>query len=486
MSPGAAELSAWERFADEGLAGFDRLDELAGAESRTAYPDRRVEGRPGDGEDPYNAVVTRCTVRGADEGPLAGWEVGLKDSVALAGVELTVGSRLFDGVVPSRDATVVTRLLDAGATIRDKLNMEDMAFSGSGELSAHGPVLNPRDPDHLAGGSSGGSAAAVLAGDVDAALGTDQGGSVRIPASWCGIVGHKPTHGLVPYTGIVPLDPAIDHPGPMTRTVEDCARVLGEIAGTDPLDPRQGAVEVEDYAAALDGDPDDVVVGVVEEGFGREESDAAVDEAVRDALAAFEAEGATVRELSVPWHADGPAVLSGITTQGATSMLRADGVGRFARGYYDPALATAFSRARRTNADDLPPRHALRVVLGEYLSAAYGSRFYAIAQNLARELAAAYDDALADVDVLAMPTTPHTAHRVAPEADLETKMERGGSMLGNTSPFDASGHPAVSVPCGSADGLPVGLMFAGGRFDDASVLRAAHAFERSVVDWEGI
>jgi amidase len=200
------------------LAGYERLDELVDPRPRIEHTDRDPGYKPGPEEDPLNAFVTKCRVSGADDGPLAGYEVGIKDNVAVAGVEMTLGSKLFEGYVPSTDATIVTRLLDAGATITGKLNMEDMAFSGSGELSATGPVLNPRDENHIAGGSSSGSAAAVASGAVDVAIGGDQGGSIRIPASWSGIVGHKPTHSLVPYTGIVGLGRSFDHAGPMASS----------------------------------------------------------------------------------------------------------------------------------------------------------------------------------------------------------------------------------------------------------------------------
>lgn len=480
------ETDAMEAAIDSLLPRYQRLRDRSVARRTRSYADRTVHGRPAEGEDPHNAIVTRCEVRGADEGPLSGYEIGVKDNVAVAGVEMTCGSNLFEGYLPDRDATIVTRLLDAGGTITATLNLEDLAFSGSGELSAHGPVLNPRDPDYLAGGSSSGSAAAVLTGDVDVAIGTDQGGSSRMPASWCGVVGLKPTYGLVPYTGIVPRDPSIDHAGVFARTVEECALVLETIAGNDPLDPRQHPVDAGRYVDALDADPEGLTVGVVEEGFGRPESDESVDRTVREALDAFAEAGAEVGSVSVPWHEDGSAVLMAIALEGSAAMVRDESVGRYVRGRYDVQLAEAFGRARRTNAEDFPPMQKLALVFGGYVAEQYQGRYYARAQNLVRELRAAYDDALSEVDVLAMPTTPHTPHEVAPEATLEEAMERAFSMNGNTSPFDASGHPAISVPCGRADDLPVGLMFVGEWFDEATVHRTAHAFERHVADWESI
>ncbi|ELZ20967.1 amidase [Natrinema limicola] len=474
------EVEDFEAAIAETLLGYERLDQLPDYRPRVEYTDRDPGYRPGPDEDPLNAFVTKCEVTGADDGPLAGYEVGLKDNVNLAGVELTVGSKLFEGYVPSTDATIVTRLLDAGATITGKLNMEDMAFSGSGELSATGPVLNPVDSDYIAGGSSSGSAAAVGNGDVDVAIGGDQGGSIRIPAAWSGLVGHKPTHSLVPYTGIVGLGRSFDHAGPICSTVDDCARVLDVIAGNDGLDPRQGVVPTDDYREVLSDDPSDVTVGVIKEGFGHEVSESGVDDTVRDALTAFEDAGATVTEVSVPMHLDGLTIWNAIALEETAATVDSEGVGHYGKGFYDTQLADAFGRARRSDADDYITTLKLTLVLGEYLADEYRGHYYAKAQNLSRKLAEEYDDALADVDVLAMPTTPQTAHAVDESISRLEAIDRALNMLHNTAPFDVTGHPATSVPAGTADGLPVGLMLIGERFDDATVLSSAYAFEQHI------
>lgn len=465
------------------LEGYERLDELSASRPEVKYTDRDPGYRPDAAEDPLNAFVTKCEVAGADSGPLAEYEVGLKDNVALAGVEMTCGSKLFEGYVPAFDATIATRLLDAGGTITAKLNMEDMAFSGSGELSATGPVLNPRDPDYIAGGSSSGSVAAVVNGDVDVAIGGDQGGSIRIPAAWSGGVGHKPTHSLVPYTGVAGLGRTFDHTGPMANSVEDCARVLDVIAGKDPNDPRQGHVPTQDYTGALDDAPADITVGVVEEGFGHEASEPGVDETVRDALEQFADAGAEVETVSVPMHLDGLPIWNGIAIEGTTATIDGEGVGHFGDGHYDTQFMEAFGNARRSRADDYVATLKLTLILGQYLSDEYRSHYYAKAQNLGRDLAAAYDEALGAVDVLAMPTTPQTAHEHDPDLGRLEIIDRALDMLSNTAPFDVTGHPALSVPAGTADGLPVGLMLVGDQFDDASVLAAGHAFERTH-DWQ--
>ncbi len=464
------------------LGAYERLDQRSVSQSVAAFDGTRSSSVPDDDEDPINAFIKRCEVSGSDSGELSGYEIGLKDNVSLAGIEMTCGSEVFDDYVPSTDATIVTRLLEAGATITGKLNMENMAFSGSGEMSAYGAVLNPRDTDYLAGGSSSGSGAAVANGDVDVAIGGDQAGSIRIPASWCGCVGLKPTYGLVPYTGIVGLGRSFDHTGPIARTVEDCARMLEVIAGKDPLDPRQGAVPTESYTETLSADPSELTIGVLEEGFGHDDSEQGVDETVGNALDAFADAGAELREVSIPMHRDGFAIWNGIANEGTTATVASEGIGHFGNGYYDTELMDAFGRARRENADEFPPTIKLVLTLGAYLAEEYQSHYYAKAQNLSMELEAAYDEVLEDVDVLAMPTTPQTAHEYIEEPSRLEIIERAVNMLPNTSPFDVTGHPAVSVPAGSSDGLPVGLMFVGSQFDDSTVLRAGRAFERSC-DW---
>jgi len=461
------------------IEGYERLDELPDPKPGIEYTDRDPGYQPGPSEDPLNAFVRHCEVKGADSGLLDGYEVGLKDNVALAGIEMTCGSKLFEGYVPETDATIVTRMLDAGATITGKLNMEDMAFSGSGELSATGPVLNPHDPDYIAGGSSSGSIAAVVNGDVDVAIGGDQGGSVRIPASWSGGVGHKPTHSLVPYTGIAGLGQSFDHAGPLATNVAGCARVLEVIAGADSHDPRQGKVPTEPYTDTLKQDTD-VTVGVVEEGFGHEESERGVDSTVRDALDAFADAGATVESVSIPMHLDGMPIWNGITVEATAATVGAEGIGHYGNGYYDTQFMEAFGRARRAAADDYLTTVKLTLVLGQYLADEYRGHYYGKAQNLSRKLSEEYDDALSEVDVLAMPTTPQTAYKHQADLSRLETIERALGMLTNTAPFDVTGHPALSIPAGEADGLPVGLMFVGERFDDATTLQAGHAFEQSV------
>jgi amidase len=279
------ELDAMWEYAKTVVDDTAILDELEQpSPPRADYADRDPGYKPGEAEDPHNIYVTKCLVESDNTGPLSGYDVGIKDNIAVAGVEMTCGSKSMEGYVPSFDATLVKRLLDAGASITGKLNMGEFGGSGSGELSAFGPILIPDHPNHLAGGSSGGSAAAVASGEVDVAIGADQAGSIRIPGALCGVVGLKPTHGLVPYTGAAGWGHSFDHAGPMSDSVADSARVLETIAGADPFDPRQSHVETQNYTEHLDRDIDEFSIGVLKEGFGHDVSDPAVDDTVRAAV----------------------------------------------------------------------------------------------------------------------------------------------------------------------------------------------------------
>lgn len=462
---------------------LERLDALPEPPAPRPYPQRDPGGRPERQHDPYNAIVRRCSIVGAAQGPLAGKRVGLKDNMCLAGIPMTYGSRVLQGLVPETDATIVTRLLDAGARIVAVLNMDNFAFSGAGDTSAYGPTLNPHSLHHLAGGSSGGSAAALYYEDIDITIGGDQGGSIRIPASWCGVVGLKPTHSLVPYTGIGGIDQTFDHAGPMARRVADVAQTLEVIAGKDPLDPRQDDVPVQSYTAALGRDLRGVRVGLLREGFGQEGAEPDVEAAVRAAIDTMGALGATVTEVSVPAHRTAGCIAWGLFAEGMAALLDGNGMGYHWRGAYNPALADVVGQSLQARAHDLPPQIKLVCMLGTYLRQHYHGRFYAKAQNLRPGLRASYDAVLQQVDVLAMPTTPMKAHAYRPHLGIRELITHGWNMLGNTAPFDLTGHPAISLPCAKSDGLPVGLMLTGRRFDDATVLAVAHAFERQV-DWE--
>ena len=346
------------------------------------YRDRDPGVRPSRQEDPFNAIVRRCTLKGAASGKLAGKRFGLKNNICVAGMPMTCASLLLEGYIPETDATIVTRLLDAGAEVVATLNLDNFAFSGAGDTSALGPVLNPHNTDYLAGGSSGGSAAGLYYDDIDITIGGDQGGSIRIPASWCGVVGLKPTHGLVPYTGIVGIDNTFDHAGPMSRTVADSALTLEVIAGKDPLDPRQGDVPTQEYTGALGQSVDGLRIGVLSEGFGLKESDPDVDEAVRKALAVLSELGVQTTQVSVPDHVDAGGIVWGLVAEGATALLRSNGMGHHWEGLYNPGLVETLGRARKAQANDLPPTVKLVLLMGSYVAERYHGRLYAKAQNL--------------------------------------------------------------------------------------------------------
>jgi amidase len=463
-------------------ASYDRVDELVEPKPEVKYP-RSTGHKPGAAENPYNAWAWKSTIKGAGSGVLAGKKVAAKDNVCVAGLPLMNGSRVLEGYVPDVDATVVTRILDAGGTILGKAVCEDLCFSGGSHTSKPLPVKNPRKPTHSCGGSSSGSAALIATGEVDMALGGDQGGSIRMPACWTGVYGLKATHGLVPYTGVMPIEATIDHTGPMTANVADNALLLEVIAGADGLDPRQYDVRVDKYTSALARGVAGLRIGVVTEGFGHAVSEPDVDQKVREAAQRFVALGALVQEVSVPMHLDGPAIWTPIALEGLqVQMMRGNGMGFNWKGLYTTSLLDAHANWR-ARANELSRTLKISMLVGEYFIRQYRGHFYAKAQNLARLLRSAYDDALSRCDLLLMPTLPMKATPLPPaNAPLALWCQRGFEMLPNTCPFDVTGHPAMTVPCGLSHGLPVGLMLVGRHYSESTIYRAAHAFEQ-LGDW---
>jgi amidase len=463
------------------LASWDAVEELYAA-SAPAAPQRSWT-RPEDADNPYNAWYVRTEITEGGDGPLAGRTVAIKDNTAVAGVPMMNGSRTLEGYVPLRDATVVSRMLAAGATVAGKAVCEDLCFSGGSHTSRTGPVRNPWDETRSAGGSSSGSAALVVAGVVDFATGGDQGGSVRIPSAYTGTVGHKPTHGLVPYTGAFPIEQTIDHVGPITRTVADAALMLNVIAGPDGLDPRQPRDLVpDDYVAALTRSAEGLRVGVVSEGFGHPNSEQGVDDAVRAAVETLRGAGLPAEDVSIPWHAHGAKIWDVIATEGATAqMVDANGYGMNWKGLYDPEVIEYYGDRWRADGSEFSETVKLVLLAGRYTIDRYRGKHYAMAQNLALDLRKAYDEALARYDVLVMPTLPVQATAIPPaDAPREETIVRALEMIANTCVTDVTGHPACSVPAGLVNGLPTGMMIIGRHFDDATVLRVAQTFEQAV------
>ena len=420
--------------------------------------------------------------KGSTTGKLAGKRVGLKDNTCVAGVPMTLGSRVLVDYVPDADATIVKRILDAGAEIVAMLNMDSFALGLTGETSAYGATRNPHNREHLAGGSSSGSAAALYYDDIDLAMGADQGGSIRVPSAWCGVVGLKPTFGLVPYTGIFGMDPTTDHAGPMGRTVEDVALLLEVVAGKDPDDPRQQDVPIRPYTRALGEDVNGLRLGVLREGFG-EGTEPDVEAAVRRAVSAFTNLGADAREVSVPVHGEATSLIWTIQTEGMTALFHGNGLGHHWKGLYNEGLAAAFGKALRSRGDEFPPAIKLVLLLGDHFNHEYYGRPYSRAQNQRPAFHAAYDKVLEEVDVLVMPTTPAQAFRHDPALSFVDHTGRTSGLLGNTAPFNLTGHPSLSVPCAKANGLPVGMLLTGRHFEESTLFRVAYAFEQSVT-WD--
>ena len=465
---------------------YDVVDAMPDYLPTVSYP--RTPGyRPVGEENKYGAWYVKTTIKGAAKGKLSGKTVALKDNVCLAGVPMMNGASTLEGYVPNVDATIVTRLLDAGATIVGKAVCEYFCFSGGSHTSASGPVHNPHRMGYSAGGSSSGSAALLAAGEVDLAIGGDQGGSIRMPASYCGVYGMKATHGLVPYTGVAPIELTIDHTGPMTSTVTNNALMLEVLAGPDGLDPRQYAGQTsKPYTKLMQGGAKGLKIGIVKEGFGWPQSMPTVDAKVRKAAKVLAKLGASVSETSVPMHTVGPAIWLPIAAEGATQqMMKDNGHGFNWKGMYVTSMVD-FHAGWRQRADELSETLKLTMVLGEYFIKHYRGHYYAKSQNLARQLTAAYDASFAEFDLLLMPTLPLTATPLPkPGAPIEEVVSRAFEMLPNTCPFDVTGHPAMSVPCGMVDGLPVGMMLVGKMYDEATIYRAAYAFEQAG-DWKSI
>jgi amidase len=461
---------------------YNAVDRMAQDLPPVKYP--RTPGyRPSGEENRYGAWYVKTTIEGARGGKLEGKRLAIKDNVCIAGVPMMNGASTLEGYVPDVDATIVTRILDAGGTILGKAVCEYYCFSGGSHTSASGPVHNPHRHGCSAGGSSSGSAALVAAGEVDMAIGGDQGGSIRIPSSFCGIYGMKPTHGLVPYTGIMPIELTIDHTGPMSATVEDNALLLEVLAGPDGLDPRQHGVAADNYTVALGQSAAGLRIAVVPEGFGHSISEPEVDATVRQAADAFRNLGARVDEVSIPLHKMGQAIWLPVAAEGATAqMMLGNGYGFNWKGLYVTSLLD-FHAGWRQRADELSDSLKLTMLLGYHMIKNYRGHYYAKAQNLARQLRAAYDGVLADYDLLLMPTLPIKATRIPPDdAPIGEIIARALEMIPNTSPFDVTGHPAMSLPCGMVDGLPVGVMLIGRHYAEKTIYRAAHAYEQEV-DW---
>ena len=481
-----ADVASYLELMTGTIDGYNLLAEMPNYLPQVKYP--RTPGYFPEGDDnPNNAWYVKTTIKGASGGKLAGKTIAIKDNVCVAGVPMLNGASTLEGYTPDVDATLVTRILDAGGTIVGKVHCECFCFSGGSHTGAYGPVHNPRKRGYSAGGSSSGSAAVVASGEVDMAIGGDQGGSIRMPSSYCGIYGLKPTWGLVPYTGVMPIETTLDHAGPMTATVADNALLLEVIAGPDGLDPRQTHGRAAGpYTQALGQKIGGMRIGVLKQGFEAPNAETDVLTMVRKGADLFKRMGATLEEVSIPMHSAAMVIWSAIAHEGATAqMMLGNGFGFNWKGLYVTSLLDAHA-AWRQRADELSDTLKITALAGAYFIQKYRGHFYAKAQNLARKLTAAYNDALARYDALLMPTTPIKATRLpAPDAPREEVLARGFEMLPNCAPFDVSGHPAFTMPCGMSEGLPAGLMLVAKHHDEMSLYRLGSAWEAGA-EWKSI
>ena len=461
------------------------LEQMDDALPRSGFQQRSFR-YPDPAENPHGAWFVLTDLPGRPEGALRGRSIAIKDNIFIAAVPMMNGADFLRGFTPDFDATVVTRVLEAGAHIKGKSVCEFLCVSGGSATAGTGVVTNPRKAGFSAGGSSSGSAALVAAGGVDMALGCDQAGSIRIPSSWCGTCGMKPTHGLVPYTGIAGMEATLDYVGPITAGVADNALLLQVLAGDDGLDGRQRQPRVQPYTEALARDVGGMRIALVREGFGQTLSEADVDECVRGAAHRLLRLGARVEEVSIPLHVGGVGIWAGVINDGLRHTLLAGGAPVNVEGLCSPAFAAALS-GWQAGLEGFPANALLLILLGKYMEQ-YGGYYYARARNLVRRLRRAYDEVLEQHDLLLLPTTlmkalPNPGADPAQGDGLERLMSAAFNTILNTCQFDVSGHPAMSLPCGMRDGLPVGVMLVGRHYDEMSIYRAAHCLEQSG-DWK--
>jgi aspartyl-tRNA(Asn)/glutamyl-tRNA(Gln) amidotransferase subunit A len=414
--------------------------------------------------------------RAAERTPLptlAGVPVGIKDVLVMKGSPATAGSRILEGYRPPYDATVVKRLEAAGAVLLGKLNCDEFAMGSSNENSGYGPVHNPVALDRVPGGSSGGSAAAVAAGMAVATLGTDTGGSIRQPASFCGVVGLLPTYGRVSRYGLIAFASSLDRVGPITRTVRDAAVMLGVIAGHDPLDSTSATEPVPDYAQSLEQSVKGLRVGVPAEYFG-EGLDPEVRAAVESAIASLREAGCTLHSVSLPHTRYAiPTYYLVATAEASANLARFDGV-RY--GFRARGANTLNAMYRQSRDIGFGAEVKRRILLGTYaLSAGYYDAYYKKAQQVRTLLTRDFLAAFQQVDVLVTPTAPTPAFKLGEKTDDPLSMYLADIYTVTAS---LAGICGISVPCGeSTEGLPIGAQILGKHFDEATVLRAAHAVE---------
>ncbi|HWZ33954.1 MAG TPA: Asp-tRNA(Asn)/Glu-tRNA(Gln) amidotransferase subunit GatA [Bryobacteraceae bacterium] len=417
--------------------------------------------------------VDKKIAAGEDPGPLAGVPIAIKDVIVTRGVRTTCGSRLLETYVPPYDATVVSRIELAGGVIIGKTNCDEFAMGSSNENSAFGPVRNPVALDRVSGGSSGGSAAAVAQGTVPLALGSDTGGSVRQPASFCGVVGVTPTYGRVSRYGLTAFASSLDHVGPFATSVKDAATLLRVIEGRDECDATSAFAPVPDYAATLDGSVRGLKIGLPREYFADLESETG--DLVHRAVDVLKSLGCEICEIRLPHTQYAIATYYIIATAEASSNLaRYDGV-RYTKRAPSETLSEMY---RRTRGEGFGAECKRRIMLGTYvLSAGYYDAYYLKAQKVRTLIARDYSDAFTEVDAIAAPVSPFPAFKIGEKVDDPIAMYLSDIF---TITGDLAGIPCMSVPCGkTAAGLPVGLQILTRHFDETTMFRVAHAYEQA-------
>lgn len=411
---------------------------------------------------------------GEKVGPLAGIPTAIKDVMCTRGVRTTCGSKILDNFIPVYTSTAVQNLFDEGIVMTGKTNMDEFAMGSSTENSGFFPTRNPWDPERVPGGSSGGSAAAVAADEAIFSLGSDTGGSIRQPAALCGIVGMKPTYGLVSRYGLVAFASSLDQIGPFTKDVTDCAIVLNHLVGHDPMDSTSVKIDRPDYKKILVNDLKGVRVGVPKE-LMAEGVDPKVKKVVEDAIKVFADNGAIVAETSLPNLEYGLSAYYIIAPAEASSNLaRFDGV-RY--GYRVPAPEDLMDMYMRTRTEGFGDEVKRRIMLGTYaLSAGYYEAYYGRAQKVRTLIARDFNKAFEDFDVLVSPTSPTVAFKIGEKIANPLQMYLSDIC---TIPVNLAGLPGMSVPCGIVDGLPVGLQIIGKTLGEETILRVAYSFEQN-------
>ena len=411
---------------------------------------------------------------GVDPGPLAGVPIAVKDVILTKGVRTTCGSKLLANYVPPYDATAVERLETAGGVIIGKTNCDEFAMGSSNENSAFGPVHNPRALDRVPGGSSGGSAAAVAQGTAVVSLGSDTGGSIRQPASFCGVVGVTPTYGRVSRYGLTAFASSLDHIGPFGRTVRDAATLLGVIAGRDPLDSTSAFAPVPDYTAHLDGNVRSMKIGLPREYFAELSSESG--DLIARGVEKLKRLGCDVSDISLPTTKYAISCYYIICTAEASSNLaRFDGARYTMRSTSAETLSDMY---RRTRGEGFGAECKRRIMLGTYvLSAGYYDAYYLKAQRVRTLIARDYANAFGEVDAIVAPVSPFPAFRLGEKIDDPMAMYLSDIY---TITGDLAGIPCMSVPCGNtAEGLPVGMQILANHFNETGMFRLADAFERA-------